>query len=316
MKTILDTVGNTPLIAMPKLTAGLPATILFKLEFFNPLNSVKDRMALSIVTQAEKKGLLKPGMRMIEPTSGSTGIALAFIAASRGYPLTLVMPETMSMERRVLLLLLGAELIITPEEFGMHGAVAKAQDLLRQTPGAFMPSQFENPDNPLIHYQTTGPEIWKDTHGEVDAVVCGIGTGGTFTGIGRFLKEKKPSVKMVAVEPAEAPVISGGLPGPHQIQGIGAGFVPRNLDRSILDSIELVSSEEAVVMAKRVLKEEGVPVGISSGAAIQAALNYARKPEAKGKTIVAIVTSQTERYLSSVLGQEAQQKVRGLSVTE
>ena len=311
-QSILETIGNTPLIQMPKLTKGLDAHLFFKLEFFNPLGSVKDRIAMSMITEAEKKGVLKVGMKIIEPTSGNTGIGLAFVAAAKGYSITLVMPDTMSQERRTLLLMLGADLILTPGANGMKGAIAKAQSMVAETPNSYMPRQFENADNPLIHYQTTGPEIWKDTDGKVDIVIAGVGTGGTFSGIGKFLKEKKPSVKMIAVEPVESPVISGGKPGPHKIQGIGAGFIPKNFDLSLLDSIESVTSEQALAMAKKVIREEGVPAGISSGAAIQAAMHYAAKPEAKGKTIVVILASQTERYLSSLLGEEARNKAIAL----
>lgn len=310
-KTILDTIGNTPLIRLPKITKGVDANLLFKLEFFNPLGSVKDRIAYSMITEAEKKGTLKAGMKIIEPTSGNTGIGLAFIAAAKGYSLTLVMPDTMSQERRQLLLMLGADLVLTPGANGMKGAIAKAQDLINETPNSYMPKQFENADNPLIHYQTTGPEIWNDTQGKVDAVISGVGTGGTFSGVGKYLKEKNQALKMVAVEPVESPVIGGGKPGPHKIQGIGPGFIPKNFDRSLLDSIETVSSDQALAMAKRVIREEGVPVGISSGAAVQAALNYAAGA-GKGKTIVVILASQTERYLSSLLGEEARVKAASI----
>ncbi len=313
--SILDTIGNTPIIQLPKLSKGLKADVWFKLEFFNPLSSVKDRIAFSMITEAEQKHNLKPGTRVIEPTSGNTGIGLAFVCAAKGYPLTLVMPETMSQERRTLLILMGAELILTPGPLGMKGAIAKASELLEKSPGAFMPRQFENADNPLIHYRTTGPEIWDATDGKVGAVVTGIGTGGTFTGVGRFLKQKKSSVRMIAVEPTESPVISGGKPGPHKIQGIGAGFIPKNFDKSLLDSVEQVSSEEALSMAKRVIREEGVPVGISSGAAIVAALRLAAKPEFEGKTIVAILASEAERYLSTLLGEEARTKAQSLPTT-
>jgi len=275
---------------------------------------VKDRIAYSMITEAENKGELKPSMKIIEPTSGNTGIGLAFVAAAKGYSLTLVMPETMSQERRMLLLMLGADIVLTPGANGMKGAIAKAQEMLEQTPGSYMPRQFENADNPKIHFETTGPEIWNDTQGAVDVVIAGVGTGGTFTGVGRYLKSKKPSVKMIAVEPVESPVISGGKPGPHKIQGIGAGFVPKNFDHSLLDGVEQVTSDQALSMAKRVIREAGVPVGISSGAAIQAALNYAVKPEAKGKTIVVMLASQTERYLSSLLGEEARVKATALPV--
>ena len=313
--TILDTIGNTPLIQMNKITQGLAANVHFKLEFFNPLGSVKDRIAFSMLEHAEEKGELKKGMKIIEPTSGNTGIGLAFVAAAKGYQLTLVMPETMSQERRMLLLMLGADIVLTPGANGMKGAIAKAHEMFEQNPGAYMPRQFENEDNPKIHFETTGPEIWNDTNGKVDVVIAGVGTGGTFTGVGRFLKEKNPSVKMIAVEPVESPVISGGKPGPHKIQGIGAGFIPKNFDRSLMDGIEQVTSDQALAMAKRAIREEGVPVGISSGAAIQAALNYASKPEAVGKTIVVMLASQTERYLSSALGEEARTKASQLQVS-
>lgn len=310
--SILDTIGRTPLVAFPKLTQGLSAKIYFKLEFFNPLSSVKDRIAYSMITDAESKGVLKPGARVIEPTSGNTGIGLAFVCAAKGYSLTLVMPETMSMERRQLLILLGAEVVLTPGANGMKGAIAKAYDLLKADPNAFMPRQFENSANPNIHYRTTGPEIWEDTKGAVDMVLAGIGTGGTFTGVGQFLKEKKAAVKMVAIEPVESPVISGGKPSPHKIQGIGAGFVPKNFDRTYLDHVETVSSEDALTMAKKVIREEGVPIGISSGAAVVAALRVGAMPENAGKTIVAILASSTERYLSTLLGEEARQKAASL----
>ena len=312
--SILETIGSTPLIRLPRITKGLAADVLFKLEFFNPLNSVKDRIALSMIEGAEKSGVLRPGMRVIEPTSGNTGVGVAFVCAAKGYPCTLVMPETMSQERRTLLLMLGAELVLTPGALGMKGAIAKAIELQGKTPGSYMPKQFENGDNPEIHFRTTGPEIWNDTSGAVDAVICGVGTGGTFTGVGRFLKGKKPSVKMIAVEPVESPVISGGKPGPHKIQGIGAGFVPPNFDRALLDSVEQVSSDESLAMSKRVIREEGVPVGISSGAAITAALRAGARSEFAGKTIVAILASGTERYLSTLLGQEAREKALVLPV--
>lgn len=318
MKThgsILDTIGNTPLIHLPKLSNGLKANLLFKLEFFNPLGSVKDRIAYSMITEAEQKGLLKPGMAIIEPTSGNTGIGLAFVAAARGYPITLVMPETMSQERRTLILMMGANIVLTPGPLGMKGAIAKAQELSEQNPSAFMPRQFENGDNPLVHYRTTGPEIWNDTEGKVDAVISGVGTGGTFTGVGRYLKEKNPAVRMIAIEPVESPVLSGGKPSPHKIQGIGAGFVPKNFDKNLLDSIEQVTSEEAIAMAKKALREEGVPAGISSGAAITVALRLGAKPEFAGKTIVTILASSTERYLSTLLGEEARVNALALPVS-
>jgi cysteine synthase A len=313
--SILDTIGNTPLIQLPKITKGLKANLWFKLEFFNPLSSVKDRIAFSMIIEAEKKGLLKPNMRVIEPTSGNTGIGLAFVCAARGYPITIVMPETMSQERRTLLLLLGADLVLTPASLGMKGAIAKALELHEKDKNSYMPRQFENGDNPLIHYQTTGPEIWTDLSGKLDAVVLGVGTGGTFTGVGRYLKEKNPEIKMIAVEPLESPVLSGGKPGPHKIQGIGAGFTPANFDRKLLDHVEQVSSDEAIAMSKRVILEEGVPTGISSGAAITAALRVAARPEFQGKTIVTILASGTERYLSTLLGEEARNKALAIPTT-
>ena len=314
--SILDSIGNTPLVQFPKITKGLKCKLWFKLEFFNPLSSIKDRIALNMIHEAEKKGLLKEGMSVLEPTSGNTGIGLAFVCAAKGYPLTLVMPETMSQERRTLLLLLGAELILTPGPLGMKGAIAKAQDLLEQNPNWYMPKQFENTDNPNIHYQTTGPEIWRDSEGKVDAIISGIGTGGTFTGVGKYLKEKNPGLKMIAVEPVESAVISGGKPGPHKIQGIGGGFVPKNFDRSLLDRVETVSSEESLAMAKKVIREEGVPVGISSGAAIAVALRVGALPEFEGKNIVVIISSSTERYLSTLLGEDARNKAISLPTAE
>ena len=314
--SILETIGNTPLIKFQKLGHDIHAEILLKLEFFNPLGSVKDRIGKSMIEAAENSGDLKKGMRIIEPTSGNTGIALAFVAAAKGYPLTLVMPETMSVERRTLLILLGAELVLTPGPLGMKGAIAMALDLMSKDKNAFMPSQFENSANPLIHEKTTALEIWNDTDGKVDVVVCGVGTGGTLTGVGRVLKAKKPSVKMVAVEPSESPVISGGKPSPHKIQGIGAGFIPKNLDMKLVDAIEVVPSEEALAMARIVIKGEGIPVGISSGAAIVAGLRQAALPENKGKTIVVIIPSYTERYLSTMLAQDAREKAQALVTSQ
>ncbi len=314
--SILETIGNTPLIQLPKITQGLKSNLWFKLEFFNPLSSVKDRIAFNMIQEAEKKGALKPGMSVLEPTSGNTGIGLAFVCAAKGYPLTLIMPETMSQERRTLLLLLGAELILTPGALGMKGAIAKAHDILEKNPSWFMPRQFENKDNPNIHYQTTGPEIWRDLNEKVDVVISGIGTGGTFTGVGTYLKEKNPQIKMIAVEPVESAVISGGKPGPHKIQGIGGGFIPKNFDRTLLDSVETISSEESLAMAKRVIREEGVPVGISSGAAISVALRVGSRPEFAGKNIVVIIASSTERYLSTLLGEDARNKAMGLPTAE
>jgi len=308
---ITKTIGKTPLVEMQRLGKNLPGKIFLKLEFFNPLSSVKDRIGLAMIEAAEAAGQLKPGMEVIEPTSGNTGIALAFVCAARGYALTLTMPETMSQERRTLLLLLGAKIVLTPGPLGMKGAIAKALELADKNKNAFMPRQFQNPANPEVHRQTTALEIWNDTEGKVDVVVSGIGTGGTLTGVGQVLKAKKPSIKMVAVEPTESPVISGGKPGPHKIQGIGAGFIPANLDMKMIDSIDAVSSDEALKTAREVIKKEGIPVGISSGAAIAAGLRVAANEVNRGKTIVVIVPSGSERYLSTLLAEaertEAQQ---------
>ena len=302
--SILDTIGKTPLVRASKITAELEADILFKLEFFNPLGSVKDRIGKAMIEDAEANGRITPDTHIIEPTSGNTGIALAFVCASKGYKLTLVMPETMSLERRTLLLLLGAELVLTPAPLGMRGAVAKALELAASTPRSFIPAQFDNPANPSIHEKTTAQEIWEDTNGKVDIVISGVGTGGTLSGVGKALKARKPSVKMIAVEPEESPVLSGGKGAPHKIQGIGAGFIPNTLDKAQIDGIELVSSAEALAEARRVIKTEGIPVGISSGAAVVAALRQAKLPENKGKTIVVIIPSYTERYLSTLLAEE------------
>lgn len=311
---ITKTIGNTPLVKMQKIGADLPAQILLKLEFFNPLSSVKDRIGLNMIEKAEQAGVLKKGMKVVEPTSGNTGVALAFICAAKQYPLTLVMPETMSMERRTLLLLLGAELIITPAALGMKGAIGKARMLAKTDPNYFMPQQFDNANNPAIHRETTALEIWNDTDGSVDIVVSGVGTGGTITGVGQILKGKKPSVKMIAVEPVESAVLSGDKPGPHKIQGIGAGFIPSIVDRSVIDGTEKVSSEEALKMAREIIKSEGIPVGISSGAAVTAALRIAAKPENKGKTIVCIIASSTERYLSTLLAADELKAAQALVV--
>jgi cysteine synthase A len=318
MKTYSDitkTIGQTPLVEMQRIGKDLPGKIFLKLEFFNPLGSVKDRIGLNMIESAENAGKLKPGMDIIEPTSGNTGIALAFICASKGYPLTLTMPETMSQERRTLLLLLGAKIILTPGPLGIKGAIAKALELVDKNKNAFMPRQFENPANPEIHRETTALEIWRDTDGKVDIVVSGVGTGGTITGVGQVLKAKKPSVRMIAVEPTESAVIGGGKPGPHKIQGLGAGFVPKNLDRAVVDSVEAVSSEESLKMAREVIKKEGIPVGISSGAAIAVALRIAAKEENRGKNIVAIVPSYTERYLSTLLAEQERTEAAQLTVS-
>ena len=302
-ESIIDTIGDTPLVRLPNLTRALKpkGEVVAKLEFFNPIGSVKDRIGVGMIEALEERGLLKAGSTIVEPTSGNTGIALAFVAASKGYPLILVMPESMSLERRKMLALLGARLELTPAEKGMRGAVARAQEILAEIPGAVMPQQFENAANPAIHRATTAEEIWNDTKGAVDAVVSGVGTGGTITGVGQVLKARKPSLKMVAVEPEASAVLSGGAPGPHKIQGIGAGFVPGILDRNVIDEIVTVSNDESIEMARRVAREDGIPVGISSGAAISAAFRLAATDAYAGKLIVAIVPSFAERYLSTVL---------------
>ncbi|RAK59627.1 cysteine synthase A [Phenylobacterium hankyongense] len=301
--SIIDTIGDTPLVRLPNLTAALKpkGEVVAKLEFFNPIGSVKDRIGVAMIEYLEAKGVLKPGGAIIEPTSGNTGIALAFVAASKGYKLTLVMPESMSIERRKMLLLLGAKLELTPAERGMAGAVARAKELVEATPGAVMPQQFDNVANPLIHRVSTAQEIWNDTQGRVDAVVSGVGTGGTITGVGQVLKARKPSVRMIAVEPEASPVLSGGQPGPHKIQGIGAGFVPSILDRGIIDEVVQVSNDDSFAMARRVAHEEGIPVGISSGAALVAAFDVASRDDMAGKLVVAIIPSFAERYLSTAL---------------
>ncbi len=302
--SITETVGDTPLVRLDRLAAekGVGAQLLAKLEFFNPLASVKDRIGVSMIDALEQSGKLTRGRGVIvEPTSGNTGIALAFVAAARGYKLILVMPESMSIERRKMLALLGAELVLTPAPQGMKGAIAKAQEIAAATPGAIIPQQFENPANPEIHRRTTAEEIWNDTEGAVDFVVSGIGTGGTITGVGQVLKARKPSVKMIAVEPEDSPVLSGGAPGPHKIQGIGAGFVPGILDREVIDEIITVGNQTAFDTARLVARLEGAPVGISSGAALAAAIDIGRRPENKGKSIVVIIPSFAERYLSTAL---------------
>ena len=301
--SILDTIGDTPLIRLPRLTAELKpkGVVLAKLEFFNPIASVKDRIGVSLIEALEAKGLIKPGTTIVEPTSGNTGIALAFVAAAKGLKLILVMPESMSIERRKMLVLLGAKLELTPAERGMAGAVARARELLGEIPGSVMPQQFENPANPLIHRVSTAEEIWNDTAGGVDAVISGVGTGGTITGVGQVLKARKPSVQMIAVEPSASPVLSGGAPGPHKIQGIGGGFVPAILDRGVIDEIIQVSNEDSFDMARKCARIEGVPVGISSGAALTAAFDVASRQEMAGKMIVAIIPSFAERYLSTAL---------------
>jgi len=301
--SILDTIGDTPLVRLPRLTAALKpkGEVVAKLEFFNPIASVKDRIGVAMIEYLEAKGLLKPGGMIVEPTSGNTGIALAFVAAAKGYRLTLVMPESMSMERRKMLLILGAKLELTPAERGMAGAVARAREIVEATPGAVMPQQFDNLANPLIHRVSTAEEIWNDTGGRVDAVISGVGTGGTITGVGQVLKARKPSVRMIAVEPETSAILSGGPPGPHKIQGIGAGFVPSILDRGVIDEVVQVSNDDSFAMARRVAAEEGIPVGISSGAAIVAAFSVAARDDMAGKLIVTIVPSFAERYVSTAL---------------
>ena len=302
--SITDTVGDTPLVRLDRLAAEkeVGAKLIAKLEFFNPLASVKDRIGVAMIDALEQSGRLTRGRGvLVEPTSGNTGIALAFVAAARGYKLILVMPESMSLERRKMLALLGAELVLTPAPQGMKGAIAKANEIVAATPGAVIPQQFDNPANPEIHRRTTAEEIWNDTQGGVDILISGVGTGGTITGVGEVLKKKKPGVRIVAVEPEDSPVLSGGAPGPHKIQGIGAGFVPSILDREVIDEIVTVGNQTAFDTARLVARLEGVPVGISSGAALAAAIDVGRRPENKDKSIVVIIPSFAERYLSTAL---------------
>jgi cysteine synthase A len=318
---IVETIGRTPLVRLNKVTEGLPATILLKCEFFNPLGSVKDRIGASMIEDAEKRGILKKNTVIIEPTSGNTGIALAFVAAAKGYQLILTMPETMSLERRTLLAILGAKLVLTPGSEGMKGAIAKAEQLARETPNSWIPQQFENPANPEIHRKTTAEEIWQDTDGKVDILVSAVGTGGTITGCCEVIKPRKPSFQAVAVEPKDSPVISQTLageplkPGAHKIQGTGAGFIPKNLHLKdsqgkpqIVESIQ-VTNDDAFAIARRLAKEEGILVGISTGANVWAAMEIAKRPENKGKTIVTIACSTGERYLSTQLAAEARAQV-------
>jgi cysteine synthase len=302
--SITQTIGDTPLVRFDRIAAerGVKGKLLAKLEFFNPIASVKDRIGVSMIDALEAQGKIEPGKTvLIEPTSGNTGIALAFVAAARGYKLQLVMPESMSIERRKMLALLGAELVLTPAAQGMKGAIAKAAELVASTPGGITPAQFENPANPEIHRRTTAEEIWNDTNGEVDILISGVGTGGTITGVGEVLKARKPGVKIIAVEPVESPVLSGGQPGPHKIQGIGAGFIPSVLDRAVIDEVVTIDSATAIETARQVARIEGVPVGISSGAAVAAALQVAARPSSEGKNIVIIIPSFAERYLSTAL---------------
>ena len=302
--SITETIGDTPLVRLDRLAKekGVKANLLAKLEFFNPISSVKDRIGVAMIDALEAAGKITPGKtHLVEPTSGNTGIALAFVAAARGYKLSLVMPESMSIERRKMLALLGADLVLTPAAQGMKGAIAKAQEIVASSPDAIIPQQFENPANPEIHRRTTAEEIWNDTEGGVDVVVSGVGTGGTITGIGQVLKARKPSLKMVAVEPEDSPVLSGGQPGPHKIQGIGAGFVPGVLDRSVIDEVVTVGNQTAFETSRHLARIEGIPVGISSGASVAAALEIAARPDMEGKNIVIIIPSFAERYLSTAL---------------
>ncbi|PIW12585.1 MAG: cysteine synthase A [Candidatus Infernicultor aquiphilus] len=300
---ITELVGNTPLVKLNKLTKGVEAEIVGKLEFFNPTGSVKDRIGVSMITEAEKKGLLKKDSIVVEPTSGNTGISLAFVCAVKGYRLVLTMPDTMSIERRKILEAFGAEIVLTPGSEGMKGAIKKAEEIVKKNCKAFMPQQFNNPANPEIHRKTTALEIWEDTDGKVDILVSGVGTGGTITGVAEVIKKRKPSFKAIAVEPANSPVLSGGEPGPHKIQGIGAGFVPGVLNRDIIDEIIKVTNEEAMICARRLAKEEGIFAGISSGAAVWAAIEVAKRKENKGKLIVVILPDLGDRYLSTELFQ-------------
>ena len=301
--SIIDTIGATPLVQFNRLPEedGCKAIILGKCEFFNPLASVKDRIGSAMISAAEAAGKLKPNSIIVEPTSGNTGIALAFVAAAKGYKLILTMPESMSIERRKMLYLLGAKIELTPATKGMPGAIARAEEILNENPGAFMPQQFSNKANPEVHRNTTAQEIWEDTKGKVDIVVSGVGTGGTLTGIAETIKNHKPEFKMIAVEPEDSPILSGGVPGPHKIQGIGAGFIPDNVNLDIIDEVLQIGNETAFATARRAAKKEGMPIGISSGAAIAAALEVGKRPEMKGKVIVAILPSFAERYLSTAL---------------
>jgi len=315
--SIIDTIGHTPLVRLNHITKGLPATIAVKCEFFNPLGSVKDRIGAAMIADAEAKGLIKEGTTIVEPTSGNTGIALAFVAAAKGYKLILTMPETMSVERRTLLAMLGAQLILTPGSEGMKGAIARAEQILKETPNSWMPQQFNNAANPAIHSKTTAEEIWEDTDGKIDILVSAVGTGGTITGVSEVIRKRKPSFRAVAVEPKDSPVITQTRagepvkPGPHKIQGTGAGFVPGNLHLDAVDEVLTVTNDEAFSMARRLAKEEGILAGISSGANVHAAIELAKRPENAGKLIVTVACSTGERYLSTALAEEARAQVGG-----
>ena len=315
-KNITETVGHTPLVQLNELSKSPDALILAKAEFFNPLFSVKDRIGKAMIEDAEKNGVLKPGGTIIEATSGNTGIALAFVARAKGYECILTMPETMSIERRILLRSLGAKIVLTPGPRGMGGAIAKAKQILAETENSFGPSQFDNPANPQIHRETTAEEIWRDTNGDIDAIVAGVGTGGTISGVGEVIKDRNPDFKVIAVEPENSPVIGGGAPGPHKIQGIGAGFIPGNLNTSIIDEAITVTNEEAFEMAQKLAQLEGLPAGISTGANVASALKVAARDSFKGKRIVTIGCSSTERYLSTPLAESYRDEVTNVPVSE